>query len=58
MYESEKLRISPRKRIHEVTYAQKVVAKNKPDKTNIRLNESLFHAQYVAKKSSTLIKDI
>lgn len=47
-----------RKRLHELTYAQKVVSKRKPDKLNIRLNESLFHAQQVAKHSSSLIKDI
>ncbi|CAD8090045.1 unnamed protein product [Paramecium primaurelia] len=47
-----------KKRIHEVTYAQKVINSVKPDIENIKLNENLFQAQQMARHSSTLIKDI
>lgn len=35
---------SNKRRIHEVTYAQKVISKIIPDVANIKLNENLFHA--------------
>ncbi|CAD8199209.1 unnamed protein product [Paramecium pentaurelia] len=47
-----------KKRIHEVDYAQKVLNTIKPDIQNIKLNQNLFHAQQVARHSSTLIKNI
>ncbi|KAM3140768.1 hypothetical protein pb186bvf_007173 [Paramecium bursaria] len=47
-----------KKRIHENNYAQVVVKRGKADKANLRLNENLFHAQQVAKQSTSLIKDI
>ncbi|CAD8110154.1 unnamed protein product [Paramecium sonneborni] len=47
-----------KKRIHEVNYAQKVLNSIQPDIQNIKLNQNLFHAQQVARHSSTLIKDI
>ncbi|CAD8104401.1 unnamed protein product [Paramecium sonneborni] len=47
-----------KKRIHEVTYAQRVINSVTPDIENIKLNENLFQAQQMAKHSTTLIKDI
>ncbi|CAD8070377.1 unnamed protein product [Paramecium primaurelia] len=47
-----------KKRIHEQSYAQKVSHPITPDKSHIKLNESLFNAKIVAKKSCSLIKDV
>ncbi|CAK94880.1 unnamed protein product (macronuclear) [Paramecium tetraurelia] len=47
-----------KKRIHEQSYAQKVAYPITPDKSHIKLNESLFNAKIVAKKSCSLIKDV
>ncbi|CAK94180.1 unnamed protein product (macronuclear) [Paramecium tetraurelia] len=47
-----------KKRLHEVDYAQKVLSSIKPDIQNIKLNQNLFHAQQLARHSSTLIKNI
>ncbi|CAD8178007.1 unnamed protein product [Paramecium pentaurelia] len=47
-----------KKRIHEQSYAQKVSHPITPDKSHIKLNESLFNANIVAKKSCSLIKDV
>ncbi|CAD8190434.1 unnamed protein product [Paramecium octaurelia] len=52
------LHCQKKKRIHEVTYAQRVINSVKPDIENIKLNENLFQAQQMARHSSTLIKDI
>ncbi|CAD8090379.1 unnamed protein product [Paramecium sonneborni] len=47
-----------KKRIHEQSYAQKVSHPISPDKSDIKLNQSLFNAKIVAKKSCSLIKDV
>ncbi|CAK87005.1 unnamed protein product (macronuclear) [Paramecium tetraurelia] len=47
-----------KKRIHEQSYAQKVSHPITPDKSHTKLNQSLFNANIVAKKSCSLIKDV
>ncbi|CAD8068500.1 unnamed protein product [Paramecium sonneborni] len=50
--------VETKKRIHEFSYAQKVSNQISPDKSHIKLNESLFKAKIMEKQSCTLIKDI
>ncbi|CAD8148654.1 unnamed protein product [Paramecium octaurelia] len=50
--------VETKKRIHEFSYAQKVSNQISPDKSHIKLNESLFKAQILEKQSCTLIRNI
>ncbi|CAD8154919.1 unnamed protein product [Paramecium pentaurelia] len=50
--------VETKKRIHEFSYAQKVSNQMSPDKSHIKLNESLFKAQILEKQSCTLIRNI
>ncbi|CAD8089399.1 unnamed protein product [Paramecium sonneborni] len=50
--------VETKKRIHEFSYAQKVSNQISPDKSQIKLNETLFKAKILEKQSCTLIKDI